>query len=312
MVFFNALGRTESLKERYYRTMTEKYYRNFTEDEFEVEYNARQQVSDSAKYVEFNEDRSREYRADSRCELDIEFGSGPLQKLDVFLPEQPAAGVGAPVHLFIHGGYWRSRTKESFSFMAKPLNERGAVVIVPSYSLCPEVKIGDIVDEMRTVVRWVFANAARLGGDPRNLHVSGHSAGGHLAAMLAATDWAAIDKQLPADMIKSSVPISGLFELSPMLMHSINQEIFLDEAQVANLSPIRFKPNAPLPMHVYVGGDESGSFQEQSSEFAKAWENTEASIQFDALPGLNHYTILSNLYDSEFAITKTLTKMMSL
>ncbi len=294
--------------------MTSKYYGDFTRDEFEVEYNARLQVTDSAKYVDLNEDRSTQFRAQGGCELDIAFGPGPLQKLDIFFPDSSAAeaGAGAPVHLFIHGGYWRSRTKESFSFLAKPLTERGAVVVIPSYSLCPDVKIGDIVDEMRTVVRWIFDNASSHGGDPGNLHVSGHSAGGHLAAMLASTDWASLDDRLPNDLIKSIVPVSGLFELSPMLLHPINEEIFLDEEQVAALSPLHFKPNAPLPVHVYVGADESVSFQGQSSDFADAWAKTQATVSFDALPGHNHFTILSDLYNPEFPITRTILRMMAL
>lgn len=290
--------------------MTEKYYRDMTQDEFEVDYNARLQVTDSARFVEINEQRSEAFRQSSRCELDLAFGSGALQKLDLFMPDEPADG--APVHLFIHGGYWRSRTKESFSFMAKPLVERGAIVAVTSYSLCPDVKIGDIVAEMREAVRWLYANVAARDGNPNNIHVSGHSAGGHLAAMLACTDWKALDAQLPDDIIKSSVPISGLFDLAPLVLHSINKEIFLDDAQVAELSPIHFKPTTSLPMHVYVGGDESPGFQEQSSNFAQAWQDASADVSVDVLPGHNHFTILTSLYDAEFPITKTFLGMMSL
>jgi len=216
--------------------MTEKYYRDLTREEFEIDYNARLQVTDSARYVTLNEERSA-------------------------------------------------------AFMAKPLVERGAVVAVTSYSLCPDVRIGDIVTEMREAVRWLFHNVAARGGNPLDIHVSGHSAGGHLAAMLGCTDWSSVDDQLPKNVIKSSVPVSGLFELSPLLLHSINEEIFLDDAQVAELSPILFSPRASLPVHVYVGGDESPGFQEQSTSFAKAWQATSADVSLDTLPDHNHFTI---------------------
>lgn len=290
--------------------MTEKYYRDLTREEFEIDYNARLQVTDSARYVTLNEERSAAFAEQGRCELDLAFGKSELQKLDLFMPPDPVDG--APVHLFIHGGYWRSRTKESFSFMAKPLVERGAVVAVTSYSLCPDVRIGDIVTEMREAVRWLFHNVAARGGNPLDIHVSGHSAGGHLAAMLGCTDWSSVDDQLPKNVIKSSVPVSGLFELSPLLLHSINEEIFLDDAQVAELSPILFSPRASLPVHVYVGGDESPGFQEQSTSFAKAWQATSADVSLDTLPDHNHFTILSGLYDADFPITRTLLGMMSL
>ncbi len=282
--------------------MNDFVYRNYDRDQFEWQYNARLQVGDSEDIVARNIARSEAYRQRARALLDVPFGSSEKERVDLFLPDND----DAPVHLFIHGGYWRSRDKSMFSFLAEPLVESGALVAITNYSLCPDVTLDEIVRQMRRVTSWLWRNAGEHGGNPERIHVSGHSAGGHLAAMLAATRWPEFEAVLPEQLVKSATPVSGLFTLDPLIRHSVNQDLRLDVEAARRNSPSLLRPGMSGPVNVCVGGDESEEFRWQSSDLASRWNEDGARVAYVEISGCNHFTILERLADPDFDLTRRL------
>jgi arylformamidase len=237
---------------------------------------------------------------------DIAYGATPFETLDVF----PAAQPGAPIQVFFHGGYWRSLDKSDLSFFAVPLVDAGATVVLANYGLCPAVSLDEIVRQARAAVAWVWRNAADLGGDARRIHVSGHSAGGQLAAMALSHDWAA--EGLPGDLVKGVFSISGLFELEPLMRISVNQDLRLDAAMARRNSPTLDPPPPGARLTVTVGANETAGFIAQSRDFHETCVRNGVASEFMAVPGADHFTVMFDLADPSSAQCRALTAQMGL
>ncbi len=218
--------------------------------------------------------------AHPHSELGLAYGPTPRQALDLFWPDAARDG---PIALFIHGGYWQKLDRASASHLARGLLAHGVAVAMPSYDLCPQVSLAALTEQLRTAAAFLYRRHGR------RLLASGHSAGGHLTAMLMATDWAA--RGLPADLVPAGLPISGLFDLAPLVHTSMNDALGLDEAEARRLSPQFMAPPAGR-LHAVVGGDEGPEFARQSRDIAAAWGGT-----WESLAGHNHFTILDVLTD---------------
>jgi arylformamidase len=235
---------------------------------FEAEYNLRARHADYEDFLSRWRDESARVRGALAGEFDVRYGDGPDATLDIFAAE----GDAAPILVFIHGGYWRGLDKADFSFVAEPFVQAGVSVASLNYSLAPAVTIDAIVEQCRAALGWLHRNAERCNGEPERLFVCGHSAGGHLTAMMMLTDWAA--RGLPADLVKGGTPISGLFDLAPIRQTSINDDVRLDRESAARNSPIALlsELRAPgTPLIAAVGADETAEFVRQSRAFAEAW-----------------------------------------
>jgi arylformamidase len=267
------------------------------EIDYEAEYNNRARVPEHPSLIAgwardaqaYRESRRQAYRT-------ICYGPGARHIIELF----PSRNQGAMV-VFIHGGYWQALDGSFFSHLAAGLNTHGISVAIPSYDLCPQVSIGDIITQMRNAAREL----ARLG---RRLVVSGHSAGGHLAACLMATDWRSVDAALPQDLVQAAYTISGLFDLGPLLKTSINNALGLDEASARRASPL-FWP-APLrgSLDAAVGGNESAEYFRQSRMIVDGWSKGIAT-RFTEVPGANHFTAIAPLADPHSPMTLRLREL---
>jgi arylformamidase len=195
------------------------------------------------------------------------------------------AAPGAPVAVFLHGGYWQALDKSWFSGLAPALLAHGVSLAIPSYDLCPAVRLGTILRQVRVAVEAV---RARTGTRPV---VFGHSAGGHMAACM-----------LSEGRASAAVAISGVFDLAPLIPTSLNTALDLDEREAAALSPIQWPvPNGSTPggtvLDCLVGADESQEFLRQSRMMADQWGSQGVEARYEALPGLNHFTVLDPLFD---------------
>jgi arylformamidase len=218
-----------------------------------------------------------------------------MESLDLFFPARPPA-AGAPVLVVVHGGYWRALSKSDFSFVAPAFNSAGALVVVPDYALCPAVSIEHITLQLVRALQWLWHNAAAYGGDPQRIAVVGHSAGGHLAAMLLSCRWKQVDEALPAQLVGGAMSISGLFDLEP-LRHTpfLQADLKLTPASVARLSPAFF-PRPRGKLYAVVGAAESDEFLRQNQLIRDVWGPTAVPV-CETVPGRNHFDVLEGLVD---------------
>jgi arylformamidase len=262
----------------------------------DAQYNNRARVPDHPAVLERWAQASALARRESQPQLDVAYGSGAGEKLDIFPPGQPVAG-GAPVLVFIHGGYWRSLDKAEHAFVAPAFNAQGALVVLPNYALCPAVSIEHITLQMAAMLAWVWRNVARYGGDPSRIALVGHSAGGHLATMLLSCRWKDVSADLPAQPVSGALSISGLYDLEP-LRHTpfIQGDLKLTPNSVARLSPAFFtRPKGPK-LYAAVGLDESDEFLRQNRLIRDVWGPTAVPV-CETIPGANHFTVLNGLAD---------------
>lgn len=256
-------------------------------------YNNRALVPDFAAHLERWERGSVQARNELPCELDLAYGTGPKETLDVF----PAAKAGAPVLFFIHGGYWRALDKRDHSFIAPAFARQGVCVVIPNYALCPAVTIPQIALQMVQAIAWTWRNAARFGGDPRRIVVAGHSAGGHLAAMVQSCLWQQLASDLPNSIVTGSLGISGLYDLAP-LMHTpfLQPDLQITPEQVRQASPALLPPPSQGRFYSVAGGDESAEFHRQNQLIRDAWGVRRVPV-CENLPGLNHFSVLQAFTD---------------
>jgi len=272
---------------------------------YEQQYNARAMIPDHARIFERWKLRSQEARAQLSCRLDIPYGASAAEKLDIF----PARGKSEALLVFIHGGYWRSLDKSDFSYLAPAFNRHGVSLALPNYGLCPEVGIEDIVRQNLLAIAWLWRYGADYGVDPGRLYVSGHSAGGHLTAMMLAARWNTYLPQLPRELVKGGLAISGIYDLEPLVQAPfVNQDLKLHPALARRLSPVTMPPATGAALYTAVGGDESDEFKRQNALIARTWH---ASFAGDIpMPGHNHLTVVEELANPDSALFKGAMDMM--
>lgn len=265
---------------------------------YEVEYDNRARVPEHPEIFARWTHEAENYRVDmlkaGRAELGLSYGDTPRQCFDLFLPE---AGEAAPLAIFVHGGWWRSLDPSLFSQMARGLNNRGVAVAVAGYDLCPNVSIAEIIEQIRRACAFLWQ---RYG---RRILVYGHSAGGQLAAAMVATDWPSLYPKAPADLVPAGYAISGVFDLTPLIGMSVNQDLRLDAANVRAVSPLFWPVKPGGIFDAAAGGLESSEFKRQSQTIVQSWRQSGVQTRYQEIAGTNHFTVIDALADPQSAMT---------
>ncbi len=260
----------------------------------DVQYNNRARIPEHPQIFARWAESSKLARERLKCTLDIRYGDQPGETLDIF----PAAEAGAPVLVFIHGGYWRSLDKSDHSFIAPAFVEAGATVVVPNYALCPSVTIETIALQMTHALAWVWRNPGVHSGDPNRIAVAGHSAGGHLAAMMLSCRWKEVGDDLPPKLVPGALSISGLYDLEPIRNTPfLQQDLQLTPQSVRRLSPAFF-PRPRGTLYTVAGLNESDEFMRQNQLIRDQWGPTSVPI-CETIPGRHHLDVLHDLADPQ-------------
>ena len=243
----------------------------------------------AGEYLEQAMAWSDEVRARSRAALDLPYGDDERQKLDVYMPDE-AGGEPAPTLLFFHGGYWVIGHKDLMGFMAPAITTAPALLVPVGYRLAPGAKYPQQVDDCRAALRWVYDHIADYGGDPARIYVSGHSAGGHLAALITLQRERLADFGLPPDVIKGCFPVSGVFDVTETPPE--RREAFLkSDADARESSPLYNVEGNATPFLLEIGGDDFDNLRAQHPRMLAALRSQRGYVEEMVREGHNHFQI---------------------
>ena len=286
--------------------MNDSGYKGFRQDELEYQYNPRVSVPEYPELAKVRAAQARKVRESVQSWLNIAYGSSPRETLDIYAAEKP----NGTVMIYIHGGYWRSGSKEDNCNFVPTFTRRGATVVLVEYDLCPKVTVTDIVRQTRAAIAWTYKNILRYGGDPAKLFVSGHSAGGHLTALALAHDWG--KDGLPGDLIRGAAATSGVYDLDVVMKISVQQDVhFTPEIARAN-SPFANPPRVKCPLLVAVGGAEPKGWQQMSQDYFAFCKEHGMGAEYLIEPDANHYTMTERLLDDQRPLTRAMIKLLGL
>ncbi|MCZ6885191.1 MAG: alpha/beta hydrolase [Alphaproteobacteria bacterium] len=282
-------------------------WQSYSSEELDANYNQSTLVPDTTPYRKRKVELSAAARATLDCTLDVAYGPTKAEVLDIF----PAATKGAPINIFIHGGAWKSGHKDDVSFPAPVFHTAGANFVVVNFNLVPDVMLEELVRQCRAAIAWVYRNAESFGGDRDRIYVSGHSSGGHVTGVMAITDWEGV-YGLPADLVKGAAPISGMFDLEPVINSWRNSYLKLDAERALVLSTIHHIPETKIPMVFGFGSGELTEFQRQSTDCAAAWKAAGQEARLIEVPDRNHYQMGADFGDAQSPVTQAIFDQMSL
>jgi len=253
------------------------------ERDLEAEYNNRARVPEHPAHIAGWQRDAATYRDHAAGEFDLAYGPGERHRLDLFHPR--TGDAGGPIVLYIHGGYWQALDKSFFSHLARGANERGFTVAIPNYTLAPAATLAEIVAEMAAAADFLIRRTSRP------LVATGHSAGGHLATCLMARP------EPQAIPVRAAMPISGLFDLPPLVTTSINKALGLTIEEARRLSPLEWTPPETGQLVAVVGGAESGEFLRQSRAIVERWGKAGIATRYHEVPRAHHFDVIAGLAD---------------
>lgn len=264
-------------------------YRDYEQADLDAQLNPRASTPSFFHHIRRWDDLSERARAAGAARLDLAYGPGAREQFDFF----PVPGKVSPLLVFFHGGDWQSLDKSGFAFLAPPFLERGVAVALVNYGLAPAVTLGEMVEEARRAVVWLYRNAAELDIDPTRIHLAGHGAGAHLAMMAAVMP--ARPYELLGRPVRSAIGLGGVYDLEPVRLSFLNASLHLDRDEAWRLSPAHWPPPAACRVLVASGGRESLELRRQTRGFAASWREQGGSVETLELPGEDHFSLLGKL-----------------
>ncbi len=274
-------------------------YKHYNQEQLNDQYNTRLQVPGYADYFERWERLSRQTEKEHTIFKNIFFGTHPGECVDIF----PAEKKLAKTMVFIHGGYWHLLDKSLFHFLAPAFLKNNITTVFINYPLVPAASMDMIVSSCRKAMRWVHDNIMRFNGDPSQLYIMGHSAGGHLASMMLA-------EELP--FLKAVVSLSGLFRLEPIMLSYLNDVLRMDMNMAERNSPVFLKPTNSCPLLLVTGTDETDEFKDQTMEMYNSWKSKHNCIEVLKIPGKNHYSILDAVVETGSSLQSAIFHLMNI
>ncbi len=279
-----------------------KIFLNYNQEQLDAQYNNRARVANFQEIIDGWVARSANCLETMGARRDLAYGDHPRERLDVF----PAAKPNAPVYVFFHGGYWQALSKNEFAFIAAPFVAAGVTTVLVNYPLAPDDGMDRIVGACRSAVAWVHREIHAFNGDAHRIVVSGHSAGGHIAAMLVAGDRGPV----PAGGVKGVLSISGLFDLEPIRLCYLNAVLGLDAGAVLRNSPLNLVPHTGSHVVAAVGERESEAYHWQTERLAFRWGDAGADVPTLTVPSADHFSILDHLADPEGVLFKAAMQLL--
>ncbi len=281
-------------------------YKQYDQAALDRQYNNRLQVPDYLFYLQRWESLSRQTEKKYTSIKDIYYGELPGERLDIY----PSSLPQSKTLIYIHGGYWQRLDKSDFQFIAEAFRPYNFTTVILTYPLAPAASLDQIISSCRKAIRWLHQNLSQYNGDSHQMYVAGHSAGGHLGAMLMTIDWNHFNPD--NEVIKGYCAISGLFNLTPIRLSDINGVLKMDKEMVLRNSPVQLKPLTQSPLLLAVGADESDEFKEQSRELYTGWKEKGISMQLLEIPGLNHYSILETIIEPTSSLHQFMRRLMKI
>ena len=266
-------------------------YAGYDQDALDRQYDNSRAFPDYERFFGLYRSLSQRARDELTCKLDVPYGPSEMEKLDVF----PSGSDDGPTWIFIHGGYWRRLDKSDFSYIADPFTAHGVTLISVNYALAPNVTVHEIVRQVRAATSWVLENIGDWNGDPDRVFIGGHSVGGQLAALVAATH--------PVEGLTS---ISGLADLEPVRLSYANEWARLKPEDDVPLSPVHQIPSRELPLIAYAGSKETDEFRRQTAILADAWRARNYPVDEGYLEGQDHFSIALELHDHASELTQAI------
>jgi arylformamidase len=273
-------------------------YKHYNQEQLNDQYNLRKRVPDYEKYFNRAESLSRETDRHHAMLKDIPYGDHAKERLDIF----PSNIPHSKTLVFIHGGYWYLLDKDMFHFLAGHFLKYEVTTILINYPLAPSSSLDEIVFSCRKAVRWIYNNIKSYGGDPEELYLMGHSAGGHLASMVLVEE--------EAKFVRAIVSLSGLFRLEPVMLSYHNDSIVMDRENAVQNSPVFLDPVRDCPFLLAVGAEETDEFLSQSEELYTCWKNKCSRMELLQIPKYNHYSILDAISESDSTLWAAISRLM--
>lgn len=288
--------------------MATAVYRTYDQDSLDKAYDNRGRFPDTADCKNAQSVGSDEAKAAYENKLDVRFGDGDADLLDIYFGE----GTGPrPIHVFFHGGYWKSNTKDDFGFVAKPFVPHGVTTVVVEYPLIPTVRMEGLIDRCRASLEWVWRSAESFGGDRNRITISGHSAGGHITAMMMQTDFPSYGEGLPQDLIKAGCSISGVSDLEPVRLSFQNDELQLSAEEAKEFSTLFMEPAHSGPLLAVVGSLEGDEFVRQTTDLADAWSAKGMDVESWVMDGKHHFTTINQYLDPDSELSQKVRELIS-